>query len=112
MTDQKNVLGWQDLDLGSFSSEGKKINFTELDFLEVWRTVVDSDMDLTSQTLVAGSKATCLAWVFVAGYQSAIRRVFPGSEFSGWTAFAVSEDRKIDPPLPGVEYSNREAGTF
>ena len=53
MTDQKNVLGWQDLGLGSFSSEGKKINFTELDFLEVWRTVVDSDMDLTSQTLVA-----------------------------------------------------------
>ena len=24
MTDQKNVLGWQDLGLGSFSSEGKK----------------------------------------------------------------------------------------
>ena len=60
MTDKKNVLGWQDLDLGSFSSEGKKINFTELDFLEVWRTVVDSDMDLTSQTLVAGSKACLL----------------------------------------------------
>ena len=112
MTDQKNVLGWQDLGLGSFSSDGQKINFTELDFLEVWRTVVDSDVDLTSQTLVAGSKATCLAWVFVAGYQSAIRRVFPRSEFSGWTAFAVSEDRKNDPPLPGVDYSKREDGTL
>ena len=32
MTDQKNVLGWQDLGLGSFSSEGKKIYYKELDF--------------------------------------------------------------------------------
>ena len=42
MTDQKNVLGWQDLGLVRFRLRGK-INFTELDFLEVWRTVVDSD---------------------------------------------------------------------
>ena len=111
MTDQKSVLGWQDLGLGSFASDEQKIHFTELEFMDVWKTAVDGDMDLASQTLVAGSKATCLALVFVAGYQSAIRRIFPRSEFSGWTAFAVSEDRKNDPPLPGVDYSKREDGT-
>jgi hypothetical protein len=33
------------------------------------------------------------AWVFVAGYQAAIRTVFPEVECPGWLAFAVTEDR-------------------
>ncbi|MGI9328564.1 MAG: hypothetical protein ACR2PZ_25335 [Pseudomonadales bacterium] len=42
------------------------------------------------------------AWVFVAGYQAAIRTVFPEVEVAGWLAFAVSEDRDdpdSHPPL-------------
>ncbi len=42
------------------------------------------------------------AWVFVAGYQAAIRAVFPEVEVAGWLAFAVSEDRDdpaSHPPL-------------
>lgn len=42
------------------------------------------------------------AWVFVAGYQAAIRATFPEVDVAGWLAFAVSEDRDdpdSHPPL-------------
>jgi hypothetical protein len=48
--------------------------------------------------------------VFVAGYQAALRRTFPDQAYSGWAAFAVSEDRRGDPPLPGVDYQRLENG--
>ena len=51
-----------------------------------------------------GLVADRLAWVFVAGYQAALRRTFPAEVLHGWGAFAVSEDRRGDPPLPGVDY--------
>ena len=39
----------------------------------------------------------------VAGYQCALRHTFSELPADGIAVFAVSEDRKNDPPLPGVK---------
>jgi len=54
--------------------------------------------------LVGGRLAFGFASVFSAGYQAALRAVFPSLEFSGWAAFVVSEDRGAD-ALAGVSYA-------
>lgn len=49
-----------------------------------------------------GALADRLAWVFISGYQAAVRYVFPEIPEGGWAAFAASEDRKNpveNPPL-------------
>lgn len=49
-----------------------------------------------------GAMADRLAWVFISGYQAAVRYVFPEIPTGGWAAFAASEDRKNpkeNPPL-------------
>ncbi len=50
--------------------------------------------------MLGGAMADRLPWVFVAGYQAAIRRVFSEVTEDGWACFAVSEDRSGE--LPGV----------
>ncbi len=57
---------------------------------------------LLPMAVAAGRIADRLAWVFQAGYQAACRDAFPDVRSSGWIAYAASEDRKNDPPLPGV----------
>jgi len=57
---------------------------------------------LLTMAVAAGRIADRLAWVFQAGYQAACRDAFPHVRSSGWIAYAASEDRKNDPPLPGV----------
>ena len=57
---------------------------------------------LLPMAVAAGRIADRLAWVFQAGYQAACRDAFPDARSSGWIAYAASEDRKNDPPLPGV----------
>ena len=52
----------------------------------------------------AGLLADRFSWIFTAGYQGAMRHVFPQERFDGWAAFAVSEDRSEDNPLPGVTW--------
>ncbi|MFK7912880.1 MAG: hypothetical protein AB8B93_03110 [Pseudomonadales bacterium] len=47
-----------------------------------------------------GLLADQLAWVFVAGYQAAMRSVFPEVHSEGWLAFAVSEDREHPEQYP------------
>lgn len=49
-----------------------------------------------------GALADRLAWVFISGYQAAVRYVFPEIPGGGWAAFAASEDQKNpeeNPPL-------------
>jgi hypothetical protein len=76
----------------------------------LWLGAVASQQDLGSLAVQGGLLADRLAWVFVAGYQAALRRTFPDQEFAGWAAFAVSEDRRGNPPLPGVDYQNLDTG--
>ncbi len=77
---------------------------SEAEYLALWKKyfTVQEPLDLLAMAVTGGLLADRMAWVFVGGYQSAIRRTFMRETFSGWGAFAVSEDRKGQPPLPGV----------
>lgn len=84
----------------------------ESDYLRLWQQNVASNKstDLLAMAVAGGLLADRMAWVFVAGYQSAIRRTFPNETFGGWGAFAVSEDRKGHPPLAGVSLQRSATG--
>ena len=58
--------------------------------------------DLLSMALMGGLVSDRLAWVFLAGYQAACFDAFANLPRKGWIAYAASEDRKGNPPLPGV----------
>ncbi|NKB99135.1 MAG: hypothetical protein GKR90_11675 [Pseudomonadales bacterium] len=63
-----------------------------------------------AMSVVGGALADRFAWVFIAGYQGAIRHIFPEEKFTGWAAFAVSEDRSENDPLPGVTWQASKDG--
>lgn len=75
----------------------------EAAYLAAWKAhalpLADGPLPLA---VAGGMIADRLAWVFQAGYQAACRDAFPEIRCSGWIAYAASEDRKGDPPLPGV----------
>tara|TARA_B100000900_G_scaffold277191_1_gene237035 strand:- start:1747 stop:2598 length:852 start_codon:yes stop_codon:yes gene_type:complete len=81
---------------------------TEDAYQQVWMHHVAGQRDPGVMAVQGGLLADRLAWVFVAGYQSALRHTFMDQTFAGWGAFAVSEDRRGDPPLPGVDYEQVE----
>ena len=89
---------------------------SEAEYLAMWKKCFTADKpaastaDLLAMAVTGGLLADRLAWVFVGGYQSAIRRTFMHEVFSGWGAFAVSEDRKGQPPLPGVTVQGSAQG--
>ena len=61
-----------------------------------------------AMAITGGAIADRLAWVFVAGYQAANRRVFPELPVDGWAAYLVSEDRNGE--LPGVTAAPNDGG--
>ena len=75
----------------------------EAGYAAVWRQQALVTADLVELAIVGGLLADRMAWVFVAGYQSALRHTFPSIPMDGLAAFAVSEDRKGNPPLAGVQ---------
>lgn len=68
-------------------------------FYSAWQQVcTDADGQLLADeaalALAGGGLADRLAWVFVSGYQAAVRRCFPELVTgSGWTCLAAAEDR-------------------
>ena len=66
---------------------------TEADYYLSWRTHTRSAQSPFDFAVKGGEAADALPWVFVAGYQAAIRAVFTRNSFTSWVAFAVSEDR-------------------
>lgn len=56
-----------------------------------------------------GLLADRLAWVFVAGYQAAVRSIFPEVQSTGWLAFAASEDTEDPEQHPPVEATADES---
>lgn len=72
-------------------------------YAALWSEQVSGLDSLTAQAVQGGLLADRMAWVFVAGYQCALRHTFAELPADGIAAFAVSEDRKNDPPLPGVK---------
>lgn len=67
---------------------------TEADFLRHWRTTADGIVDEVELALSGGALADRFAWVFVSGYQAAIRRCFPEFAVPGWTCLAVAEPKE------------------
>ncbi len=59
----------------------------------IWQDERLGSLDPTVSALTGGMLADRLPWVFVAGYQSAIRTVFPEVPATGWAAFAATENR-------------------
>ena len=71
----------------------------EPDFHAAWQAACRDDdgvvlEDETALALTGGALADRLAWVFVSGYQAAVRRCFPELVTgSGWTCLAAAEGR-------------------
>ena len=65
-------------------------------FCKIWHDQGLGEAPAVSSALRGGLIADRLPWVFVAGYQAAIRHFFPDVPASGWAAYAATED-KADP---------------
>jgi hypothetical protein len=69
---------------------------------KVWH---DQGLDALPPVLCAlqgGMRADRLPWVFVAGYQAAIRHVFDDVPSQGWAAYATTEDKSDPAAYPGT----------
>jgi len=67
---------------------------TEADFLRQWRTAAAGAGDEVALAMAGGALADRLAWVFMSGYQAAVRRCFPEFVSAGWTCLAVAEPKE------------------
>ena len=80
----------------------------EADFKAIWLEQC-AGLSPFEMAIQGGLLADRFAWIFTAGYQGAVRHVFPEESFEGWAAFAVSEDRSSDNPLPGVTWEKSDS---
>ena len=75
---------------------------SEAEFKNVWQDQANGPP--IARAISAGIHADRLSWVFLAGYQSAIRLAFEGIPENEWWSFVVSEDKSGQ--LPGVVFSD------
>lgn len=75
----------------------------EAGFLALWQAHELHARDPRDAAYEGGLLADQLAWVFVSGYQAAMRSVFPEVQCDGWLAFAVSEDREHPEEFPPLK---------
>ena len=73
----------------------------EAAYLALWQSHVTPIEDPFMRSVVGGIFADRLAWVFVAGYQLAVRSVF-SVESDRWVAYVASEDRSGTLPAVSV----------
>jgi hypothetical protein len=69
---------------------------------QAWQTMGFASMAPTEMALRAGLMADRPAWVFIAGYQAAVRTVFPELKTDGWAAFAATENNDEANHYPGT----------
>lgn len=74
-------------------SNGQPVLQDEAAYHQAWQQAGLAARSPAQAAFEGGLLADRPAWVFVAGYQAAIRAVFPEIECPGWLAFAVTEDR-------------------
>ncbi len=67
----------------------------------LWDAFAASAASSWTMALLGGACADRPSWLFLAGYQGAMRAAF-ALETPGWLAFIASEDRSEKDPLPGV----------
>lgn len=79
----------------------------EQDFYLDWQRVAEHLMPF-EMACRGGEVAVSPGFIFLAGYQAAIRATFPELKTTGWFSFAVTEDRSPESVRPGVV---READT-
>ncbi len=70
----------------------------EADFLSAWRQATERTTSPREMALAGGAAADDFPWIFMAGYQAAIRETFGWDLPHGWLAFAASEDRSGEKP--------------
>lgn len=73
----------------------------ESEFKRTWLAVDRPGISKADLAYEGGRLADRLAFLFLAGYQAAVRSCFE-TRARTWTVFAVSEDRNADHPLPGL----------
>ena len=90
---------------------------SEADFKQRWllgagaaAAEVDESMRAPLLSLLGGGLATCLSQVFAAGYQGAIRQVYPAGTDDRWYAVAVSEDADDPVSHPPTQYLRSSQG--
>lgn len=69
-------------------------------YLAAWQQATEHAASPREMAIAGGAAADDFAWIFMAGYQAAIRAVFGWNLPRGWLAYAASEDRSGEkPPL-------------
>lgn len=74
----------------------------EAQWYDIWKSEELGHLPAAEMAARGGALARTLSQVFIAGYQAALRFVFPEVPVCGWSAFAASEDRNdpvANPPL-------------
>ena len=74
----------------------------EQSWYQAWQSLIEPTLSPTQVALTGGYHASGAAGLFTAGYQGAVRAIFPEVPTTGWAAFAVSEDKNdpiANPPL-------------
>ncbi len=66
---------------------------TEADFYRIYAKHHMQSRAPVDAAILGGLMADRLPWIFVAGYQAAIRQTFPELRRCGWYAFAASEEK-------------------
>ncbi len=60
--------------------------------------------------LLGGLLANQLSWVFIAGYQAALRAIFDGLPPDGWVAYAATENSEDPATYPGTHIEETPEG--
>jgi hypothetical protein len=77
----------------------------EADYYRLWMAQLDESWSAEETAFAGGLIADRLSFLFIAGYQAAVRRTFNLANRT-WTVLAVSEDHSPDHPRPGLTESN------
>ncbi|MFT7686283.1 MAG: hypothetical protein ACI9FB_001628 [Candidatus Azotimanducaceae bacterium] len=83
----------------------------ETEYHAAWQAI-NKSQDARGLALEAGALTTEPAFIFIAGYQAAIRASFPEVTQNLWLAYAASEDRNPVNPKPGVTINNNRLSGF
>ncbi|MCB1682928.1 MAG: hypothetical protein R3E82_13315 [Pseudomonadales bacterium] len=67
---------------------------TEAQWYAHWGEATRRAEDPAALAALGGAAADRLAWVFVSGYQAAVRHCFPEFPDQGWTCFAAAESER------------------
>lgn len=83
---------------------------TEAAFDSFWHDQAHGTLSPVEAAVAGGLAAQGLSQVFMAGYQAALRQVFPWLPTEGWAAFVAAEDRADPENHPGTVLTDSNDG--